>query len=59
LLSPNPSATAIAAPTIIGADPLLDLVESWARDDATDGLVDQATENDLDFGHLLEMIAQE
>ena len=58
-LSPTHSATATAAPTIIGADPLLDLVESWARDDATDGLVDQAIENDLDFGHLLEMIAQE
>ena len=55
----SPTRSAAAAPTIIGADPLLDLVESWARDDTMDGLVDQAIENDLDFGHLLEMIAQE
>jgi len=42
-----------------GADPLLDLVESWARDDTMDDLVEQAIENDLDFGYLLEIIAQE
>eukprot|EP00563_Minutocellus_polymorphus_P017172 CAMPEP_0197722138 /NCGR_PEP_ID=MMETSP1434-20131217/4934_1 /TAXON_ID=265543 /ORGANISM="Minutocellus polymorphus, Strain CCMP3303" /LENGTH=607 /DNA_ID=CAMNT_0043307245 /DNA_START=109 /DNA_END=1932 /DNA_ORIENTATION=- len=48
-----------AGATTIGVDPLLDLVESWARDDTMDGLVDQAIENDLDFGHLLDIIAQE
>lgn len=54
-----PTSTGAAAGAANGADPLLDLVESWAHDGTMDDLVEQAIENDVDFGHLLDMIAQE
>jgi len=55
------SASASVPPAQSNNDPLLDLVESWATtdDDFMADVVEQAIENDLDFGHLLDIIAQE
>ena len=60
------ASTASAAPSSVSPgqsnDPLLDLVESWATsdDDFMADVIDQALDNDHDFGHyLLDVIGHE